>query len=262
MVDFGRTAADYGVHRQGFPDSLWPRLRALGIGMPGQRVLDVGTGTGKIAQALQARGCRVEGIDKDPAMIAEARRTSPDIAFRVAPAEETGAADASFDVVIAGQCWHWFDRVSAAREASRVLAAGGALVMAHFDFLRGYRIVDETWKVIEPLRTVRGNVVPLPPQSVLGERTLYAEWLADLRDAGFVRSETFSYPVDAHYTRSSWRGRMRASVWVGATLDPAHTRRIDAKLEAMLDNEDEPLVVPHRVCVISGRKPSTGAEKL
>jgi SAM-dependent methyltransferase len=249
MVDFGRTAADYGAHRQGFPDSLWPRLRALGIGMPGQRVLDVGTGTGKIAEALHARGCRIEGIDKDPAMIAEARRTSPEIPFRVATAEETGAADGSFDVVIAGQCWHWFDRARAAREARRVLAPDGALVMAHFDFLRGYPIVDETWKVIEPLRDT-----PLPPQSVLGERTLYAEWLVDLRDAGFVRPDTFSYQVDAHYTRASWRGRMRASVWVGATLSEERTRVIDAELEAMLEKQAEPLVVPHRVCVITARR--------
>ena len=69
--------------------------------MPGQRVLDVGTGTGKIAHALERHGCRVEGIDKDEAMLAEARRTS-EIVFRCATAEETGAADSSFDTVIAG----------------------------------------------------------------------------------------------------------------------------------------------------------------
>src|SRR5512138_430908 len=118
MVDFGRTASDYGVHRQGFPGEVWSRLRAFGIGLPGQRVLDLGTGTGKVAQALHANGCIVEGIDKDANMIAQA---PPGIAVRVATAEETGAADSSIDLVIAGQCWHWFDRPRAAREARRVL---------------------------------------------------------------------------------------------------------------------------------------------
>lgn len=122
--------------------------------------------------------------------------------------------------------------------------------MAHFDFLRGFPVVDATWKTIEPLRDV-----PLPPASTMGEQTLYVEWLADLKDAGFVRPETFSYQHAALYTREAWRGRMRASVWVGATLDLERTRIVDSALESMLLSFDEPLVVPHRVSVVFAMKP-------
>lgn len=46
LIDWGRTSADYAEHRPGPPARLFDMLAALGIGTPGQRVLDLGTGTG------------------------------------------------------------------------------------------------------------------------------------------------------------------------------------------------------------------------
>ena len=48
-VDFGRTAADYARHRAGFPEELFERLAARGIGRAGPRILDLGSGTGSLA---------------------------------------------------------------------------------------------------------------------------------------------------------------------------------------------------------------------
>jgi hypothetical protein len=56
-VDFGRTASDYGRHRAGFPDSMFERLTRYGVGLRGQRVVDVGTGTGTgTGTGMVARG--------------------------------------------------------------------------------------------------------------------------------------------------------------------------------------------------------------
>ena len=51
-ADFGKTAADYGRHRAGFPDEFFERLAAMEIIRGGIRALDVGTGTGTIARGL------------------------------------------------------------------------------------------------------------------------------------------------------------------------------------------------------------------
>src|SRR5436190_14869364 len=135
-VDFGNTARDYATFRAGFPDSLFDRLAALGLGIAGQSVVDLGSGTGTLARGFAKRGCKVIGVDIAEPMLAEARRLAVkdgvDAEFRVARAEETGLASASSDLVSAGQCWHWFDRPAAAREAMRLLRPDGALVIAHF----------------------------------------------------------------------------------------------------------------------------------
>lgn len=48
-VDFGRAANDYAKHRPGFPPVFFDHVKALGIGAAGQRILDLGTGTGTLA---------------------------------------------------------------------------------------------------------------------------------------------------------------------------------------------------------------------
>ena len=50
--DWGKTSPDYAVYRPGYPASFYTVLQALGIGTPGQDILDLGTGTGVLA-----RGC-------------------------------------------------------------------------------------------------------------------------------------------------------------------------------------------------------------
>ena len=62
-IDWGRTSEDYDRFRPGPPDSFYVKLAALGIGLPGQAVLDLGTGTGLLARRFAKQGCNVDGID-------------------------------------------------------------------------------------------------------------------------------------------------------------------------------------------------------
>ena len=136
-IDFGLTAQDYAKHRAGFPDSIYEHLAAYSVGERGQRILDLGTGTGTLARGFAARGCRVIGLDPATAMLEQANALSRadriDAAYIAARAEAVPIAPVSIDVVTAGQCWHWFDRAIAASEATRVLRPGGAIVIAHAD---------------------------------------------------------------------------------------------------------------------------------
>ena len=43
-VDFGKTASDYRTHRAGFPPETFDRLEGLGVGLAGQKIVDLGTG--------------------------------------------------------------------------------------------------------------------------------------------------------------------------------------------------------------------------
>ena len=192
VPDFGKAASDYATHRAGFPDSFFDRLAARGVGKPGARVVDLGTGTGTLARGFAARGCGAIGIDLSVPLLEQARalaaRDGLVVDFREARAEETGLDDGCADLVIAGQCWHWFDRPRAARDALRVLAPGGWLVNAHYDWipLPG-NVADATEALI------RAHNPAWPHHGGIG---IHGAWLRDLGLAGMTGLETFSYDVD------------------------------------------------------------------
>jgi SAM-dependent methyltransferase len=254
-VDFGRTAQDYASHRVGFPKALFDRLAEMGIGRSWQRLLDLGTGTGTLARGFARRGADVVGTDPSEPLLAEARRLSEyegaRVDYQVGWAEDIDADDDSFEVVSAGQCWHWFDRPGAAAECIRVLAPGGALAICHFDWLPlPGNVVAATESLI-----LRHNP-EWPYASGLG---MYPLWSLDVAEAGFVSIETFSFDVDVAYDHDAWRGRIRASAGVAASLPPDAVAAFDSELATLLgqDFPGEPLTVPHRVWALVARKPMT-----
>ncbi len=252
-VNFGLTADDYGKHRAGFPPSLFERLAPFGIGEAGQHLVDLGTGTGTLARGFAARGCHVIGIDPAEAMLIEARRLATQaqltIEFRVGKAEATALADGSVDVVSAGQCWHWFDRPTAAAEVARILQPNGKVLIAHFDWLplQG-NVVAATEALIEAHN---------PAWQMGGGTGLYPQWLRDLGEAGFRNIESFSYDLAVPYSHEAWRGRIRASAGVGATLPPAQVERFDQELALLLArmHPEAVMQIPHRVSAVVATAP-------
>jgi SAM-dependent methyltransferase len=252
--DFGVTARDYARHRAGFPDSLFGRLLQFGIGKPGQSVVDLGAGTGTLARGFARRGCRVVGIDPAEPLLDEARRLDAAeglrVEYRAGRAEDTGLPSASADVVCAGQAWHWFDRTAAAREVARILRSDGAVVIAHFDWIP---LADNMVRATEALIELHN------PAWKLGRGLgVHPKWLRDLGEAGFRGIETFSYDVAVPYTPEDWRGRVRASAGVGASLPPEKVLEFDQALAHLLATRfpGEMLEVPHRVFAVIARAPA------
>lgn len=72
----------------------------------GERVLDLGCGTGHLTARIAEAGAEVVGIDSSPEMIAEARRLYPGLSFEVADARDF-AFDEPFDAVFSNAVLHW-----------------------------------------------------------------------------------------------------------------------------------------------------------
>lgn len=254
QVDFGKTASDYAKHRIGFPDRFFERLFDAGVVAKGEHVLDLGTGTGTIARGLAKRGCVVTGLDPSDAMLEEAKRLDRDAGVAThyvqARAENTGLPDASFDVVTAGQCWHWFDRQQAALEARRVLVPSGCLVIAHFDWLPlPGNVVEATERLIKAHN---------PPWDGDDGTGIHPLWFADLSRAGFAGIESFTFDVAVPYSHEGWLGRIRASSGIAASLPPDAVERFNAAHRERLacDFPENPLDIPHRVFAVFGRAPA------
>ena len=95
----------------------------------GERILDVGCGTGQLTAEIARAGASVTGIDQSAAMIAQARSNFPDLRFDVQDVCSL-PFDEEFDAVFSNAALHWVVRADAAAAAmAGALKPGGRLVV-------------------------------------------------------------------------------------------------------------------------------------
>ena len=251
--NWNNTARDYASYRAGFPDWFYERLsKNYGMSFQGKHILDLGTGTGLLARGFALRGAKVTGIDIAPAMIAAAREADQqagvEIEYRIRPAEETGLADNTYDIISAGTCWHWFKKEQALGEIRRLLKRDGWMLICMLSWLPlPGNVVEQTESLVQRYnpRWQYGNMDGMKP-----------EYLQDLGRAGFTQLESFSSDYDISYTPDAWRGRMRASAGIAATLTPSEVAAFDQELAILLTDRypGDSISVPHRIFAAIGRK--------
>jgi SAM-dependent methyltransferase len=130
---FSGHAAEYAAYRPGYPASLFDFV----AGLPARRGVawDAATGNGQAATGIAAHFERVIATDASPQQIANAVPHER-VEYRVAPAEDSGLAAGSVDLVTVAQGLHWFDFDRFYAEARRVLAPGGAIAVWTYNLAR------------------------------------------------------------------------------------------------------------------------------
>jgi SAM-dependent methyltransferase len=128
---------------------------------PGQRLLDLATGTGAVAELAAAKGAEAVGVDIAPALIEQAKERAADrgleIDYRVGDVEALDLQDASFDLV-ASTCGVMFapDHKAVARELARVTKPGGRIALVCWTPDSG---LAQMFQVMRPFQ-------PPPPEGV------------------------------------------------------------------------------------------------
>jgi demethylmenaquinone methyltransferase/2-methoxy-6-polyprenyl-1,4-benzoquinol methylase len=115
-------------------DRIWRRAtRAAVAAQPGERVLDVGAGTGASTAEFARDGAYVVGIDFSLGMLAAGRRDRPELPLLAADALALPFVDRSFDAVtISFALRNLADPRAGLRELHRVTRPGGRLVVCEF----------------------------------------------------------------------------------------------------------------------------------
>src|SRR5947209_19315196 len=109
---FGDRVADYVATRPGYPPAVLDILRTEAGLTPAVVVADVGSGTGLSSAMFLRNGNTVYGVEPNPEMRAAGEQLlARHRNFRsvAGTAEATTLPDASVDLVVAGQAFHWFD---------------------------------------------------------------------------------------------------------------------------------------------------------
>lgn len=121
---FERLAEAYRA-RPGYPDALVRRLLALVP--PAPRVVDLGAGTGHLAEPLARAGANVLAVEPAEAMLAVCAERTRGLPVRLvhAPAESTGLPSGSAELVLLADAAQWVDPEAAGAEAYRLLEDGG-----------------------------------------------------------------------------------------------------------------------------------------
>ncbi len=161
---FGQVADLYQRARPGYPPEAIEWL----LGPAPLDVLDLGAGTGKLTAALLAAGHRVTALEPLAEMRELLVATLPAATAIDGRAEELPLPDGSFDAVVAGSAFHWFEREPALAEIERVLRPPGVFGLlgnrydTSIDWQRRLRRVGNSGTIY------RGDHWPRQPE--LGER--------------------------------------------------------------------------------------------
>lgn len=188
---FGAVAEQYDRARPSYPSALIDELLADGA----RSVLDVGCGTGIASVLFKERGLSVLGIEVDARMADVARAKGIDV--EVGKFEDWERAGRSFELLSAGQSWHWVDPLLGAERAAEALLPKGRIGL-FWNFggpsAELQERFDRVYAELGPKRDI-----PLE-RSTHGEATL-----AGLRDSGaFGEPEVSSFPWSTRYDTASW----------------------------------------------------------
>lgn len=245
QFDWGRASVDYAKYRDIYPSEFYQRLVDLGVCIRGQKVLDVGTGTGVLPRNMYKYGANFIGSDISENQIAQAKflagENNQNIEFIVSSTEDINFDDNTFDVITACQCFFYFKHEEVIPKFARMLKAGGKLVILYMTWLP---FEDEIANASEQL------VLKYNPQWSGAGETMHPIGIPDCASRYFDVIHSEEYKIDVPFTQESWHGRMKACRGVGASLSDDDIKSWEKEhKEFLLKNTNQSFNIKHYVAM-------------
>ena len=137
--DWGKTSKDYAKYRDIYPKEFYQYILDLGLCKDGQKILDIGTGTGVLPRNMYQFGGKWVGTDISENQIEQAKRLAVeqgmDIDFYTCPAEKIDYPDKTFDVITICQCIWYLDASAITEKFAKILKKQGKILILYMGWL-------------------------------------------------------------------------------------------------------------------------------
>jgi SAM-dependent methyltransferase len=163
---FDTVAVEYDRNRPAYPDELIDRAFEAGGLAAGDRVLEIGCGTGQLTRALVARGLRVTAVEPGQNLIELAGREvdGPGTVEFVNRRFEDAPLDGPFAAAFSASAFHWIDPEVGWAKVARSLEPGGLLALVQYCALRDGRIATDDDALVAALADAAPEIAAGWPQ--------------------------------------------------------------------------------------------------
>lgn len=227
--DWGRTSRDYAKYRDIYPDIFYEKIVNRNLCVRGQKILDLGTGTGVLPRNMYRFGAAWFGTDISENQILQAKRLSDEsgleIQYKTIAAEDINFPDHTFDATTACQCFWYFDHAKVLPKLHRMLKDNGRLLLLYMAWLP---FEDKIAGASEEL------ILKYNPKWTGARETKHPIDIPDCVYDMFEAVYHEEYDVEIPFTRETWHGRMKACRGVGASLSPEEIENWETEHKKML----------------------------
>lgn len=240
--DWGKVSADYAKFRDIYPKEFYEKIISRGLCINGQKVLDLGTGTGVLPRNMYGFGAKWTGSDISEEQIKQAKKLSEgmDIEYFASATEDVCFPENTFDVITACQCFWYFNHEKTSPMLHKMLKKDGKLLLLYMAWLP---FEDEIAFESEKL------VLKYSPKWTGAGETVHAIAIPDCYKEYFELVYHEEYPLNVHFTRESWNGRMKACRGVGASLSPEEIERWESEHRRMLEKMPKEFDIKHYAAI-------------
>lgn len=233
--DWGRTSQDYAKFRDIYPPQFYEKIVNRGLCVSGQKVLDLGTGTGVVPRNMYKYGAKWTGSDISENQIIQAKKMAEsagmDIEFIVSAAEDIDFPDGTFDVITACQCFFYFNHSVVIPKLARLLKNGGRLVLMFMAWLpEEDEVAGESERLV-----LKYN----PGWTGAGYKRKPID-IPEIAGKYFDIEAAEEYDIMVPFTRESWNGRIKACRGIGASLTPEEIADWEGEHIKMLEKTAAP----------------------
>ena len=224
--DYSAVAETYARLRPGYPPEVFDDIVALTELPEGASILEIGPATGQATLPLAERGYRVTGVEADPMLAGQARRSMmsfPDVQFHVSRFEDWRLPPEPFDLVLSASAFHWIDPAVRFVKSASALKRGG-----HIAVINTYHVRGGTEGFFDEVQSCYRQHMPDAPTR-------------ELRSADAIAPSTGAYEASGLFTapqarRYTWQQTYSARVYTDLlSTYPDHMALTNETRTALLD---------------------------